>query len=912
MPARYSIGIDLGTSNSALAWVSLDQNSRKPSAALLQIPQLVGVDKVRSLLLLPSYLYLRPKEDPGDAAERSRIIVGEFARLQLAQTPGRVVQSAKSWLSHPRADRRAAILPWRSHELGEGERMSPVGVSAAFLRYLRECWEESPLGGETAPFAEQEITITVPASFDEVAQELTLEAAKSAGFPEHTRLLEEPQSAFYRVLARNPLLSLHSESATLLVVDIGGGTTDFSLLRREPSGEWHRIAVSDHLLLGGDNIDLALARELERRSGARADPSDFARLIVHARELKERFLSEKGSEPADQSAAPRVYRFSLSLGAGDLFATSRSVEITATELSDLLVEGFFPRCRADDLPTQSTLSLREEGLPFAKDPRVTVHLAAFLAGRKVDGILLTGGTLKGALFADRIVDVVSSFAEGQRPRLIANDEMEYAVALGAADYGRARRTAGGRIRSGYPHALFLEVLRSKRPVYICLVPRGAEEGFEILLQDHPCVALANTPVRFQLFVARSDEKSFKAGEIFNSQELGVTIDPLPPLQTTLKFGADRAEVILSVRLEATGALALRCNEREGARSWQLRFALKSDVTEDNPINKVAGASEKKATLQRSSNPASSRQVEQAQTFLTQFFGPPKRSEVEVAPPTPKRVFQELERMLGSEKNYWDVLTLRALWSSVATGVSRRRRSADHERTFCMLAGFLLRPGFGEELDNFRIAELWKCFDAGLAFPKSSANVEQWWIMWRRVAGGLDSTQQESLFHSISSVMMRNAEALRLFGALESLSAAIKEEAGTRLVTALSRRDRSLPAEVQIWTLARLISRVPVYADGSHVLPAPTVAQWFAKLAALDWSPKGYPSLAAAFAGGVRITEDRSIDVDETLRLEVRAKLVRSGALRDTLRIVDEYVPVSYEDQVAQSGETLPLGLRLLG
>jgi len=400
---RYAVGIDLGTSNSALAYADLLEGD--PQLHLFDVPQLVDASLTQGRKLLPSHLYLpSPHEGLGEA------VVGMFARDRGAQVPGRHVASAKSWLCHPAVDRTAPILPWGAPP--DVPRLSPVAASARILRHLRDAWDRAHAD---APLAEQDVIVTVPASFDEGARALTLRAAEEAGLPE-ILLLEEPQAAFYdwTRVHRGQLGPELADIHLVLVVDVGGGTTDLTLIRTEVRDEapplLERIAVGDHLLLGGDNMDIALARTAEKRIGQRLNAAQFGALVQASRAAKELLLGEGAPERTSVAVA----------GAGSrLIGGTLTAELGRDEVRALLLDGFFPRVSPTDAPARAAraIGLAELGLPYAADPAITRHAAAFLqrhartaAELRVDAVLFNGGALTPPLLAGRLTEVLSSWS----------------------------------------------------------------------------------------------------------------------------------------------------------------------------------------------------------------------------------------------------------------------------------------------------------------------------------------------------------------------------------------------------------------------------------------------------------------------------------------------------------------------
>jgi molecular chaperone DnaK (HSP70) len=491
---RFSIGIDLGTTNCALSFVPLDGEAKSEILGIPQWETLFGLTESSGL---PSFLYL-PDETAavqiqGGAAAKEEWIVGRLARKKAGESPGRVIHSAKSWLCHHTSDRTAPFLPWGSDDIARTSKLSPLRASAVILSHLKRAWNSRfAHRGPDFEFDTQEITVTVPASFDAAAQRLTLMAAQEAGFPETTRLLEEPQAAFYSWLEQHDFATdllrklPHDDEGVhhLLVVDIGGGTSDFSLFEfrsqsRSSAPEIKREAVGDHILLGGDNVDLAIAHFLEPRViGERGKLSgpQWDDLVARCRDLKEKMLSTE-ARPEES--------FSISLpgrGSG-LVAGSRTAHLTCAELQMVLLDGFFPECDAQAYPYRTQAALKEWGLPYASDCAVTRHLADFLRGRpRVDAILFNGGSLRPRLLRQRICQRVEMWQGGLPPLELENADPDLAVARGAAFFGKSLHRNTERIFAGAARAAVgCARDRATAPVtglgpLMCVLPRGASRA----------------------------------------------------------------------------------------------------------------------------------------------------------------------------------------------------------------------------------------------------------------------------------------------------------------------------------------------------------------------------------------------------------------------------------------------------
>jgi hypothetical protein len=611
LDARFIIGIDLGTTNSAVAQFDTAAPEEAAGIVVESIPQLTNPNEVGERTLLPSFIYLPGELDFAKGAlalpwdREPRLFAGELARMRGAESPTRLVASAKSWLSYAAVNRTSPILPWGAPE--EVMKLSPVDASTEYLRHLRQAWD-ARLNAKKNPelaFGEQHLLLTVPASFDEEARELTLRAAEVAGL-KHVTLLEEPQAAFYAWIdAQGEAWRKRIKVGDLILVcDVGGGTTDFSLIAvSEEDGELslRRVAVGDHILLGGDNMDLALARLLQRRleeDGHRVDTWQLQGLWHQCRLAKEKLFAEPKSQKQPVTL----------LGKGSkLVGGTIKTELRREDLERVLTDGFFPIVARDETPArQRRIGFQELGLPYAADPAITRHLARFLAQQASAGpeagairrgpggfacpthVLFNGGVMKAAILRERVVGLLDDWlrAEGFEPLgergVLEAHDLDHAVARGAAYYGKAKRGQGVRIRSGAPRTYYIGI-ESAMPAVpgmpaplkaLCVVPFGMEEGTE-----------AKIPGReFGLVVGESAEFRFLSSNVRRQDGIGSLIEDwgedlleLSPLVVTLDLDG-REDTVLPVSLETrvteVGTLEVWCVSRDGTRRWKLEFNIR--------------------------------------------------------------------------------------------------------------------------------------------------------------------------------------------------------------------------------------------------------------------------------------------------------------------------------------------------
>jgi molecular chaperone DnaK (HSP70) len=602
MAARYLIGIDLGTTNTAVAY--LDTTAEQPTPALLRLPQITHQGEQDERDTLPSFVYLpEPHEVPAGSldlpwAEGRDFAVGAFARQQAALQPGKTVSSAKSWLCAPNVDRLAPILPWNRNQ--PDRQVSPVTAAQRILEHVRDAWNHAIAGDDPAARCEaQDIILTVPASFDAVARELTVQAAQQAGL--QVTLLEEPQAAFYAWLqARGEDWRTAIAAGDLvLVCDLGGGTTDFSLIEvvdEDGNLALQRVAVGDHILLGGDNMDLTLAyamvAKLQAQKKVKLEPFQLAGLTHACREAKEKLC-------ADPKAGAQKLTV---LGRGSsVIGGTLTVELTYAELQQALVDGFFPVCQLGDAPQEARRTgLRAFGLAYAADPGITRHLAAFLtrhhqgagAPRLPTAILFNGGVTKATVLRERLVEVVNSWAADHAVQVLAGDQPDLAVALGACWYGQVRRGQAIRIKAGSPHSYYVGIEPTMPAVpgftppleALCVVPFAMEEGTraDIPYSGLGLVVGDTTEFRFFLSANRPDDP---LGTIL--PDAGVPdLQELPPLSAALPADDEATPpgTLVPVTLEAVlseiGTLQLWGQEVNGQRRWKLQYELRARDAED--------------------------------------------------------------------------------------------------------------------------------------------------------------------------------------------------------------------------------------------------------------------------------------------------------------------------------------------
>ena len=951
--ARYLIGIDLGTTNSALAYLDLQHARRGDRLDIhpFPIPQLVAAGEVKERTLLPSFLYLPGQHDlpPGATSlpwdPQRGYAVGEFARNHGGRVPGRLVSSAKSWLCHGGVDRSAGLLPWTAPP--DVPRISPIEASARYLRHMVESW--NAVMAKDRPddrLEKQTVVLTVPASFDDVARNLTVEAARKAGL-EDLILLEEPQAAFYCWLATHS----PAEAAALkpgtrcLVVDVGGGTSDFSLIEAiEQKGElgFVRQAVGDHLLLGGDNMDLALAKfvEVKLPGAGRLDAVQYGLLTQACRQAKETLL---GTNAPEKLTVTVIGRGRAVIG-GTLHAP-----LTPAEVRQVILDGFFPVVPTDALPQRGARAgLHEMGLPYVSDPAITRHLAAFLHNQSASGIavptaiLFNGGVFQPAALRERLLDVLRHWYDHPQqpwqPLVLTNPSLDLAVAWGAAHFAWLRHTGGRRIGGGIARSYYIGVQQaqgvrdgSEAITVVCVVPQHMEEGQEVVLAKPELELALGQPVMFPLYTStvRGEDK---AGDL-------LTVAPeqllrMPPLHTVLRggkrSGTRSVPVTLAARSTAIGTLELFCVARDGNNRWRLEFNVRDLVQEAPPRGEGDGEAEGGVT-----DVWPEAQVQEAaQRIRVAFTGsrrdaPPEPGDNEL---TPQELTKSLEAALDAPRHAWPTGLCRRLWEFLAEVADERRRSPSHLSRWYNLVGYCLRPGFGDPLDKFRIEQLWKMMaappraDAGKGArgvaPRLAETGADAWIMWRRVAGGLHSTLQQALYDRLRPVLLpvkgkviakpganELAEMWRAAAAFERLDVKHKEALGAALLKPLR---RSPVPTYGFWALTRLGARALLYGPLNAVVHHQVVEKWLEAI--LPFQPGNQSErLAWAFCLSqlARRTGQRALDIDDSHRQSVLHVLRGLSIPEHWRRMVEEVSELEQEEQGQMLGDSLPIGLRLL-
>lgn len=930
--SRFVIGIDLGTTNSCIAYLDTDPiDNPRLQIRMLPIPQLTAIGQVEPQLLLPSFYYLMGSGEfsegscrlPWTKDRKLNYFVGKFAREHGAKVPTRLVQSAKSWLSNAAADRREKILPIEFSD--PSSKVSPVEATAAYLSHLAYAWNSQMVKGKPEnELQEQEILLTVPASFDEVARMLTIEAAKRAGYHKLT-LLEEPQAAFYSWIYQNEnqWKQFLQEGDCVLVCDVGGGTTDFSLIEVQGSaGEltFQRKAVGNHLLLGGDNMDQALCHFLEAKlknqESKALESNQWLQLAALARSAKETLL---GESPPDQ--------FSMCIqGSGSrVISGSINLELSRKEIEKLLSEGFFGSYTFEEAThVKRSSGLQTMGLPYEAEPSITKHLAVFLkhalknhASRSPNFILFNGGSMKPAIFRESIIANIGRWFNQPPPKELPSMSLDLAVSRGAAYFGRARRGMGLRIGGGIPRSYYLVIEVQQGDLIkksaLTLLPRGAMEG-EKVESNRTFMLTPNLPVAFHLLSShtRLDDKCGDLVEI-NQEEMFT----LPPIQTVLRYGkkrdAETAEakelipVKLSIELSEIGTLELWLHSVQTTHQWRLEFQLRNAAGQENSMFALEKA--------RMDETFEEKELLSAKELIAQVYS--GKSFLE-----PNQLVAEIEKLIQMPKAEWPPSVLRSLFETVLAQAPRRNYSTLHESRWWNLIGFLLRPGYGYPLDDFRVKELWKVILGDLKRLKTLECQLQSWICYRRIAGGLNKGQQtqilSELLADILSMLQEKhlkgkvdaneyAEKIRLFAAMELVDTQTKIKIGEALLKKIL---SGKALQCDHWALGRIGARQLLRGTMTNVIPKEICGRWIETLISpiKDASVDDRLFLVEQLA---RKTEFREINIaEETIEkcftfFKLHPKYPR------LYKLLTEPTPLTSQEQDKIYGEHLPVGLTLL-
>ncbi|MBU8911491.1 MAG: hsp70 family protein [Desulfobacterales bacterium] len=914
---QYVIGIDLGTTNSAVSYVdttALKDIEKKNIVKVFNIPQLTGHGEFTKVPVLPSFLYIPGEYDISKEMlrhpwkKREDLFAGTFARDHGSKIPSRLVSSAKSWLCNQKADRKAKILPWGSEGF---EKVSPVTATSEYLLHIRKAWNHF-VKDEDQFLENQFVVITVPASFNEEARDLTMEAVETAGFGPFVTLLEEPLAAFYGWLINHETdWQDHVKTDDLILVcDVGGGTTDFSLIslkESEGTPRFERIAVGNHLILGGDNIDLALAGKVESKFKSKSDlTSDKWKTLCHrCREAKEKIL-DKGEESV---------RITIKGEGRSLIAETLAADLTREDVETILLDKFYPCVEStQSLEIDNFKEITDFGLSFEKDSAVTRHIIRFLENHRddvkkklskdplPDFILFNGGTLKPVLVQERIRQAIGKWFKADKselPQILENKIPELAVGIGASYYGLVKQGKGVKVGSGSPRSYYIgvSVKEKNSSKAVCIVERGLDEGSVIDLAQMKYEVRANEPVSFDVYYS-SYRSGDKAGDIITVDD---SFSSMTPIQTIVKFGKDGQRKIIPVTIGAEytemGTLSMHCHSGVSDHKWKLQFQLRDP-------GKGVNSSETEVYDEDLIKDTCNR--------IHQVFT--DKSDKDDAF---KSIVRQIEKIVAQKKSNWPLSFLRSIADKLIELENTRKYSAGHEARWLNLTGFCMRPGFGDAFDEERARKLWKIYLSGMKFEKIIQNRLEWWIFIRRIAAGLKAGQQRQFFQAITPVLIKGKngrtklsprEQVELWMAAGNMERLLVKDKVVLAKALLSLLKPGKKQDNMFWVLSRLGARELLYGSVDRVAPAKEVIKWINQVMKRKWH-KNDP-VENMIAQISRKTGDRTRDIDQEDVLRIIDWLHERKAKEAFIRIIKEKIDMAVKEKSAQFGEKLPAGLVL--
>ena len=937
--SRYVVGIDLGTTNCAMAYVDTEIESAAVETFL--VPQWIDFDQRESRETLPSFHYELTQDEAAGGhclpwqKQSSNFCVGVLARDAGLRHPGRRAASAKSWLSHEGVDRTADLLPW--HGDADVTRLSPVDVSSRYLNHLREAWDDAH---PDHPLALQDVVITLPASFDEVARELTIAAAKQAGLP-RVYLIEEPQAAFYAWIDRQGTQWEQSvkPGQLILVCDIGGGTTDLTLIRVRSAGQsgqqiqFHRVAVGKHLILGGDNLDLAVAKLAEAKiisdSTPALSPLQWDRLVQASRTVKEVMLSED---------RPKQYTINLPAEGSRLVGGGVQVQLSAEEVDEVLLDGFFPKVELTDQAIEGESGFQEFGLPYAADAAITRHLAEFLCTHRRTGleesnpaegkgdneigadrpdlVLFNGGVMSSPHVQQRIRELLGHWFSGGtdwQPELLHSPRLDLAVARGAAYYAMVRRGQGVRIAANLGRSYYMQV-SADPPQGLCLIPGTAEAGQRFLSEDHPLQLSLGTPVQFPLWVS-STRLADSVGQLVEIDRSEAS--PLPPICTAIvekrKQQNETIRVVMEAELSEIGTVNLSCVDLNSSKRWRLNFDIRSTLETDREAHDAVG---------EAAGIIDSETVANCAAAIGNVFGSDLGDATDDQQIQPSKLVKHLQSVTEMSRHRWPPSLLREQWQCLLDDQEGRRKSAHHEARWLNLLGYCLRPGYGVAVDDWRVDQTWRSVYGKLAFPAASSGTEAM-ILWRRIAGGLTRGQQTQLASPWISALKNKTkriaaheaqEVWRLIGSLERLRTQEKIDVGQVALAAISQRKNEKIRDSLLWSLGRIGSRQPVYGPVNATVPPAEVSKWIEVMVELESKQTFKDNSSMLMLALVQMSQrigDRYRDLPDSIREQVQSCLRDQNAPDHLQQLVATGGKLQSEEESAIFGDSLPLGIRLV-
>jgi hypothetical protein len=895
MTSRFIVGIDLGTTNCALSYVDLDQ-SKEPQ--LFEIEQVTAYGEKHQQYNLPSFLYRCEENEQNQLAltwdKKPKFVCGEYARRFGGTKADRFIHSAKSWLVHKAVDREQAILPWG---IEEEVKISPLAASSFYLKHLREAWNHKfgqikDKEGSPCLLEEQDLVITVPASFDEVARELSLKAAFEAGFKKVT-LLEEPLAAFYSWLQVNQNWEeTLKKGERVLIVDIGGGTSDFSMIEVSEDESLRRNTVGPHLLLGGDNIDRTIAFEAQKRAKKKFNHREMSSLIQEARRAKEKVLSTGELDEIN---------LSVHSGGSSLLKGMSLIKFTRDEILDIIHQGFFPEISIGAPEPDRKVGLRTLDLPYERDPSISTHLLSFLRkDAQVSGhvnikfpehILFNGGTMIPSSFRERIITQVNTWS-GQSINTLNSKGLDIAVAHGASAYGLSKSGLGTQVKGGIARSYFLQIDSEDDHKFICIMPRDTEEH-SIQSCEKIFTLKTNSIVSFPLYSSETRLQD-KAGDLLTSELDDISV--LSPLSTSISYGKKAQDIRVKIKasVNESNSLEVWLEAIDSDHKWQLRFDLrqlheqegKDDVQESITVNEEL--------------------LSKASESIKQAFAENDAKAL-------KSLMNQVECDLELPRKQWSLVLCRRLADLLLElDIELIRQKASTESRYYNILGFMMRPGFGDSHDQFRVNKLWPFWFKGVQNKNDLQSQCEWWTLWRRCAGALSRGRQEQMAHKLATEVSNkknanaqlNREIKRTLGALELSPIKFRRKMLGEFNERATRLD-----DVELWMIARMAARRPIYAPLDLVLPAKSITS-LATLIMQTNTKKLTNMHYLCLSRIMSLTGNTSLDIAEKNREAAIKFLQKNQAPKHFSQAILEVVEEKVEDQSIVLGDSIPIGLKL--
>ena len=911
--SRFIIGIDLGTTNIAVTYVDTYEENRK--IVIFKIPQFTTPGEIAESDLLPSFCYFTDKKLlPGSMLlpwkNDVEYAVGVFARDYGSSIPNRFVSSVKSWLCHGGVNRKSKLLPWGSQI--DAILKSPLEITSYYLEHIRKAWDNKfskvkDLDGNPCLLVDQQVAITIPASFDETARELTVESARNAGY-KNIILLEEPLAAFYSWLDHNAdnWSEIILPGENVLIIDVGGGTCDFSIVEMTEDGGLVRTAAGNHLLLGGDNIDIAIAKNIEKEWKVKLSHGEWLTLCQKTREAKEKLLS---------SELENIDVVLLSQGSS-VVGNIRKYKLDRSLLDDLVVNGFFPVISSDTPAPQRKSGIQTMGLPYVADPALTKYLLQFLKyankvslGKadnneplKPNKVLFNGGTMIPAVIRKQIMNAIRNWSpEAEDIKELESRDLSLAVAYGASYYARTRRGEGVKVKSGTARSYFLKVSddADKKENFVCIMPRGVDENVRISTSQLFRLT-ANSKVQFPLY-STATRLGDKAGDMIkNDEELSF----VSSLISVIRFGKTEKKEIeaeIVTELTETGILKIWLQSKVSHHKWPLNFDIRLLSAEEDKLD------------DDSLIILDSDKVNEVCEYIKDTFNSNLAASGSIA--------KAIEKILDLPKNQWPIHALRSFANSLLSISYELLKTPQKEAKWLNFAGFCLRPGFGDPEDELRLKKVWKLWYQGMNNRNNPQVVSEWWVFWRRIVSGMKSGHQRSIYDVLSKEIcpkglysnkakagiQAKTEMWRCMGALEELPPKQKTALGELLLSRMNKLD-----SFDYWVLARLGARHLFHAPANHVIPGNIVSKWLDILMNHKVNNKiVLQDKLFAMSRIAALTGDRTIDVAPKHLSETLDFLETHKAPEQWIKHLKSVRKETIQEQSKILGDSLPLGLRII-